>query len=508
MMGIDISTQQKFAEEMTDYIFSRASGSHENDDTTEMNPSRKYFLGNLAAAKPSPEYETDEGENRASIRAQKLESSILVDEKFIGRSDIIIKASGNFYYQVSKQEEANEKRKYWKKVNFSDRWNTKIKEKCKEVDFASFISEANEDENIVKKISSDTFEAKISIKIEDYEENKKLVTFRLVNEGEEPIDGDKFDRTLYNCQLTVDLNDVENIEFEEEYEYEGHPQRYYYDFRTVNCQAKWIDDNKFMTTNRGKFLQENIRPREELENIDFSFENLSLNEGLDDLDGFLDLMKDRLATYKKNIEGKSEDNWKKRAGNREKSWGEQIEKVKDFEKLIERVERGIEIVNKEKESKKSFLWMNETFDEYFSSYHEIKDGRWRIFQLVFILSTIQSVTHEENLDVADVVHVPTGGGKTEAYLGLVIFTLFYERLIGKEEGVSAIVKFPLRMLSVQQLERISSIIIYAEKIRSEKDELRDKGEFSIGYFVGSKNPDFPAYYEVVRENVNFVGLGE
>ena len=43
-MSIDISTQQKFAEEMADYIFSRTTGSHRKDDTTEMKPYRKFFF--------------------------------------------------------------------------------------------------------------------------------------------------------------------------------------------------------------------------------------------------------------------------------------------------------------------------------------------------------------------------------------------------------------------------------------------------------------------------------
>jgi ATP-dependent helicase YprA (DUF1998 family) len=59
----------------------------------------------------------------------------------------------------------------------------------------------------------------------------------------------------------------------------------------------------------------------------------------------------------------------------------------------------------------------------------------------------------------DVLWFPTGGGKTEAYLGLILIALFYDRLRGKERGVTALLRFPLRMLSVQQLQRILVVVL-------------------------------------------------
>jgi len=493
----DIRSQQKFAEEMADYIFSRTSGSHEKDKTTEMKPSRKFFLGNLAASKPNPEYETEDEENKTSIRAQRIEASILVNDNALDKKKVEIKASGHFYYKAENEED----KKYWKKTDFSETWDTTIGNKSKDIDFSESINKANEDGEIVTKIREETFQAKLYISIKDFEKERKLVTFKLVNEGREEIDGSNdYDKSLFNCQMSVDLKNINNIEFREEYEYEGYSQRYYYDFTTVNCQAEWIDENKFITKHHGKFQQKNILPRENLENIDFSFLNLSRKDGLKDLRRFLDLMNNRLKSYEKNVRNENETEWKNRVGKREKKWKEQIDRVEHFEQLVKRVENGIKILQTNEKALKSFLWMNEAFNDYFNNYHKIKNGEWRIFQLVFIISTIESITDEKNLDLTDVVHVPTGGGKTEAYLGLVLFTLFYERLLGKNGGVSAIVKFPLRMLSVQQLERISSIIVYADKIRGEKSDINDTNNFSIGYFVGSKNPDFPAYYKELKEN--------
>jgi hypothetical protein len=86
------------------------------------------------------------------------------------------------------------------------------------------------------------------------------------------------------------------------------------------------------------------------------------------------------------------------------------------------------------------------------------------------------------------LHVDTGGGKSEAYFGLVIWASFLDRLRGKRFGVTGITKFPLRMLSIQQLQRIATLFIWAEEVRKEE---KIAGEvFSVAYFVGSSK-EFP-----------------
>jgi len=84
-----------------------------------------------------------------------------------------------------------------------------------------------------------------------------------------------------------------------------------------------------------------------------------------------------------------------------------------------------------------------------------------------------------------VLWFPTGGGKTEAYLGLILVALFYDRLRGKLRGATAWMLFPLRMLSVQQLARISDVLYHADIVRH--DEQIDGQPFSLGYLVGANN---------------------
>ena len=91
----------------------------------------------------------------------------------------------------------------------------------------------------------------------------------------------------------------------------------------------------------------------------------------------------------------------------------------------------------------------------------------------------------------------TGGGKSKAYFGLVIFSAFYDRISGKQFGVTAFTKFPLRMLSIQQLQRIANIFIWAEEIRQEENLGGDP--FSIAYYVGSTDDEFPDFnYKVIN----------
>ncbi|MDE6285085.1 MAG: helicase SNF2, partial [Bacilli bacterium] len=123
---------------------------------------------------------------------------------------------------------------------------------------------------------------------------------------------------------------------------------------------------------------------------------------------------------------------------------------------------------------------------------------WRLFQIVFIVSLILDiVAHEPDLmldddtvakaktDDVDILYFPTGGGKTEAFLGVMIFNLFFDRLRGKECGVTAMLKYPLRLLSVQQVQRVSNILAEAEKIRRKNIPIGEN--FSLGYFVGEHN---------------------
>ena len=115
-------------------------------------------------------------------------------------------------------------------------------------------------------------------------------------------------------------------------------------------------------------------------------------------------------------------------------------------------------------------------NEAFAAYGGTRFTNWRLFQLAFILAHIPTLAsrmpeYEGQFDAfrdelsASLLYFPTGGGKSEAFFGLLIFNLFFDRLRGKERGITALVRYPLRLLTLQQARRLTRILVQAELVR-------------------------------------------
>ena len=119
---------------------------------------------------------------------------------------------------------------------------------------------------------------------------------------------------------------------------------------------------------------------------------------------------------------------------------------------------------------------------------------WRPFQIGFILLTLESVCNGESdfRDTLDLLWFPTGGGKTEAYLAIIALGSWYRRLTksaSESSGNFAIMRYTLRLLTAQQFERASAVILACEAIRKGRvlgHSFPDVeiAEFSIGLWVG------------------------
>jgi hypothetical protein len=168
----------------------------------------------------------------------------------------------------------------------------------------------------------------------------------------------------------------------------------------------------------------------------------------------------------------------------------QLQKLHDdFEGETERFELGVHLLRNDRRLAQAFAAANKTF----AAARGVA-STWHLFQLVFIVTELGALAGRENpgdprlraeLDSVDVLWFSTGGGKTEAYLGLSMVAMFYDRLRGKLRGTTAWLLFPLRMLSVQQLARISDITYHAEAVRVAEGIGGDP--FALGYLVGSSN---------------------
>lgn len=121
---------------------------------------------------------------------------------------------------------------------------------------------------------------------------------------------------------------------------------------------------------------------------------------------------------------------------------------------------------------------------------------WRLFQLAFILAHLPTLASrlpefegafraDFDEDAASLLYMSTGGGKTEAFFGTVVFALFLDRLRGKRRGVSAMMHYPLRLLTVQQAQRLARLLAHAEMVR--RAEQIDGAAFEIGFWVGGSN---------------------
>ena len=79
----------------------------------------------------------------------------------------------------------------------------------------------------------------------------------------------------------------------------------------------------------------------------------------------------------------------------------------------------------------------------------------------------------------------TGGGKTEAFFGTLIYALFLDRLRGKHRGITAMMHYPLRLLTVQQAQRLARLSARAEIVR--RTEQVGGSPFEVGFWVGGTN---------------------
>jgi hypothetical protein len=139
----------------------------------------------------------------------------------------------------------------------------------------------------------------------------------------------------------------------------------------------------------------------------------------------------------------------------------------------------------------AWLAMNEAMADLMEE--KFPKPQWRMFQLAFILANLSAMAtrlrHFKDHYVANrddavtLLYFPTGGGKSEAFFGLLVFSLFLDRLRQKQIGVTAMIRYPLRLLTIQQAQRASRVLAKAELVR------RKQGyggqPFSIGFWVGS-----------------------
>jgi hypothetical protein len=166
-----------------------------------------------------------------------------------------------------------------------------------------------------------------------------------------------------------------------------------------------------------------------------------------------------------------------------------------------RIETGISLLKSDPMAREAFAIMNEAIamaarqrDGAIRKVkpQDLEKPAWRPFQLAFILLNLVGLTQKESPERAtvDLLFFPTGGGKTEAYLGLAAYAIALRRLRGSGvlgAGVSVIMRYTLRLLTLDQLSRASGLVCALELIRTRDAEGRKRlGDWpiEIGLWVG------------------------
>ncbi len=122
--------------------------------------------------------------------------------------------------------------------------------------------------------------------------------------------------------------------------------------------------------------------------------------------------------------------------------------------------------------------------------YETDAPAWRMFQLAFVLLNLPGVADpaSDDREIVELIFFPTGGGKTEAYLGVIAFALAWRRMRhardpGAGLGVAVILRYTLRLLTLDQLGRAATLICALERLRAAQPELGAE-RFSLGLWVG------------------------
>ncbi len=316
--------------------------------------------------------------------------------------------------------------------------------------------------------------------------------------------------------------------------------------RGRGCAASWNAD----TSERASLVESSFIPEYEfagvsaaLEGFDpfyFSMRSLGISKQKDDIINRLAVLADSYEEWinKKLINDSkmADDEFKSRIGD---------SVVFKCQEALHRIRAGIQLLVDDAIAFDAFCFMNRAmilqrnimnFSKKYGagiecSLKDFLDPRkpennfgWRPFQIAFILMNLNAIVDpmHEDREIVDLLYFPTGGGKTEAYLGLMAFVIANRRLrindtdaYNRDGGVTAILRYTLRLLTTQQRDRITKMVLAAEILREQEVPKYGKEPISIGFWVGGgvtpntfeelkEDPEDPQKTRTARSKKNLI----
>lgn len=395
----------------------------------------------------------------------------------------------------------------------------------KEVNKTLYIREQENDTLTIDLQSFDRF-TKIPLNIDPHlvihiikvnlENHNTMLSVYLYNQRPNGDNEKEYEKVLYQVEMTLYDNKqspvflpehkCRKLELEDEYYYEN---RAVY-ARGRGCAATW---EKTTDSENAIVIKSVFIPDYEINGVspnipDFNKNMFSMR--------FMSLSKNRAATierlsilsnlYKKWIGDLNDSSHMENSSFIPK--GQKI--IAECQTAQQRIQRGINLLATNDNAFEAFCFMNQAMYMQrsismfgkknsqgiscsLSDFTKEDHSEWRPFQIAFVLLNLYGCiepTSDERKNV-DLLYFPTGGGKTEAYLGLIAFVIGYRRLTAsmcdeyeKDGGVTVFLRYTLRLLTTQQRDRLMKLIVAAEMLREKHPELYGKSKISIGFWVG------------------------
>jgi hypothetical protein len=360
----------------------------------------------------------------------------------------------------------------------------------------------------------------------EYASTDRIVTFTMINRTQMSGNSPKDSECFFQCEFSVEDADGGNcfLEYPEreglENDEEDKSLRLLYRHKRTfaighGCAAQWADVEdsavgQIKTNALPTYEIKPILPRE-IPGLELSMLKLSNNSD----QGVIQTCKQLVEEYGNWIDSQKTivqsvdfpDEYRPVA----------IKHIDLCRECCKRIDDGIKLLQTDTDTRLSFSWMNKAMLEQQLHYdlaanhrrtwkvdagslspekpyvtpdtgHPPKGkGLWRPFQLAFILMNLRSIAERECAErsIVDLIWFPTGGGKTEAYLGLTAFTIFRRRLLNLDDcGTTVLMRYTLRLLTTQQFQRAASLICACELIRRKHEDRLGKTRISIGLWVG------------------------